>query len=181
MEHQRPNLNAFPRLPILSSRIHKSWMRHSPSPSIRLRIETFDQCDLIRSLAIQKVPLMLLIRPNSKSLSHSIRVYELHRHQVAVRHWPGVCDTERVFEDGLDWAPDVDNLRAALKELIGFFGKVVAYAVESSFIGLVNVDALHRTSHLWRILWWAPDCMVENKDFGRSGAVSSVQSASAYT
>ena len=86
MEHQRPHLNAFSRLPILSSRVHESRMRHPPSPSIRLRIKTFDQCDLIRSLAIQKVPLMLLIRPDSISLSYSTRVYELHRYQIAVRH-----------------------------------------------------------------------------------------------
>lgn len=86
MEYQCPNLNAFSRLPVLSSRVHKRRMRHPPSPSIRLRIETFDQCDLIRSLAIQKVPLMLLIRPNGVCLSHSMRVYELHRYQVAVRH-----------------------------------------------------------------------------------------------
>lgn len=148
MEHQRPNLNAFPWLPVLSSRIHKGRMRHPPSPSVRLGIKTLDQCDLIRSLAIQKVPPMLLIRPNSKSLPHSIRVYELHRHQVAVRYCPGVCNTEWIFEDGFDGPPDVDNLIAALEELIGFFGEVVAYAVDSSFIGLVNVDALHRTSHL---------------------------------
>lgn len=148
MEHQRPNLNAFPRLSVLSSRIHKSRMRHPPSPSVRLRIETLDQCDLIRSLAIQKVPLMLLIRPNRESLPHSIRVYELDRHQVAIRYCPGVCNTEWIFEDGLDGAPDVDNLIAALKELIGFFGKVVAHAVDSCFIGLVNVDALHRTSRI---------------------------------
>lgn len=180
MKDQRPNLNAFSRLPVLSSRVHKSRMRHPPSPSIRLRIKTFDQRYLIRPLAIQKIPLMLLIRPNGKSLSHSIRVYELHRHQIAVRHWPGVCNSEWIFEDRLDGTPDVDNLRAALKELIGFFGKVVTYAVESSFIGLVNVDALHRTSHLWRILGWASNCMVENKDFGRSSAVSSIQLVSKY-
>lgn len=175
MEHQRPHLNAFSRLPILSSRVHESRMRHPPSPSIRLRIKTFDQCDLIRSLAIQKVPLMLLIRPDSISLSYSMRVYELDRYQIAVRHWLGICNSEWIFEDGLDGAPDVDNLRAALKESIGFFGKVIAYAVESSFIGLVNVDPLHRTSQLCRILCWAPDGMVENKDFGRSSAVNSIR------
>lgn len=86
MEHQRSHLNAFSRLPVLSSRVHESRMRHPPSPSIRLRIETFDQCDLIRSLTIQKVPLMLLIRPDGISLSYSMRVYELHWYQVAVRH-----------------------------------------------------------------------------------------------
>lgn len=114
---------------------------------------------------------MLLIWSDSISLSYSMRVYELDRYKVAVRHWSSICNSEWIFEDGLDGTPDVDNLRAALEELIGFFGKVIAYAVESSLIGLVNVNALDRTSQSCRILWWAPDCMVENKDFRRSSTV----------
>ena len=155
-------------------------MRRPPRPPVRLGIKTLDQRDLIRPLPVQEVPPMLLARPDGKRLPHPIRVDELHGQKVAVGHGARVGDAERVFEDGLDGPPDVDDLNAALKEALRFLGKVAIDTIEACFVGLVNMHALDGPSErlgfysilaIKGVFRLATDCVVEDEDLGCAGAV----------
>lgn len=86
---------------------------------------------------------MVRVRTNCKSLPHPIRIDELHGQQVLFGHGGGDRDPERVLADGFDGTPDVDDLVAAFKEALGVGGEVVLDALGASFVGLVDVDALH--------------------------------------
>lgn len=115
MKHQRPDLDTLPRLLCLRCRVHKGRMRHPPCSAIRLRIKTFDQGYLIRPLPVQKVPLVLLVRQDRECLPDSIRVDELHGHKIAVGDGICVSNAERIFEDGFDGPPDIDDLEATFE------------------------------------------------------------------
>ena len=54
-----------------------------------------------------------------------------------------VRDGERVFEDGLDGPPDVDDLVAGFEELVCFRGKVVWDAALCGGVGLIDVHAVY--------------------------------------
>ena len=115
MKHQCPNLDTLPRLLRLRCRVDKGRMRHSPRSPVRLGIITFDQGHLIGPLPVQKVPLVLLVRPDRVRLPDSIRVDELHGEKIAVGDGIGVGNAQRILEDGLDGPPHVDDLDAAFE------------------------------------------------------------------
>ena len=85
---------------------------------------------------------MALIRLDRKGLPDTIRIDQLHRQQVVVGNGRRVHDAERVFADGLDGTPDVDDLVAAFEEAVGVGGEMVSDALGAGFVGLVDVDAL---------------------------------------
>ena len=122
---------------------------------------------------------MTLIRPDGKSLPDAIRIDQLHRQEVFIRHGRSVRDTKRVFADGLDGTPDVDDLVAAFEEAVRVGGEVVADAVGTGFVGLVDVDALDGAAEGLRLVGrvggavvggFAADGVVEDEDLGGAGA-----------
>ena len=145
MKHKRSNLNTLPIIPINMTRILKRSMRYPPRPTIKLTIKALDQGHLIRPLPILEVPPMLLIWPDSVRLALTVGIDELDSHQVAVWDRVCVCDRERVTEDPLDGAPDVDDLVAGIEEL-GLVWEVVSDAVLGCFVGLINVYSLDWTA-----------------------------------
>ena len=48
VKHQTPHLNAFPALLILRPRNMNRGMRHTPRPTIKLRVKALDKDDLLR-------------------------------------------------------------------------------------------------------------------------------------
>lgn len=157
-------------------------MRHPPCSPVRLGIIAFDQCHLIGPLPVQIVPLVLLVRSDRKRFPDSIRVDELHGQKVAVRDRIGVGDAQRIFEDGLDGPPDVDDLMSAFEQLVGFLREVVYYALRSCFIGLINMHALDRAAGglcsgavFAFVVGLTADCVVEDEDLGGTGAVHPVR------
>ena len=118
-------------------------MRHASRPSVKLGVVALDQQHLLRRLLPQIVPLVRLVRAHTERLALTIRVDQLDRDEVAVRHTAGVNHTERVFVDRGDGTPDVDDLVAGLEELGGLGGwEVMRHALRTGFVGLVDVDAL---------------------------------------
>lgn len=142
MKYQSAHFNTLaPRL-TLRLRIHKRRMRDPARPTIRLGIETLDQRHQIRRLCIAVVPLNPRIGLHAQGLPLAVRVDQLDRNEVRLRDGVGVCHGERVLEDGADRAPDVHNLVPVLQKLGRVVGEVVADAVGSCWVGLVDVDAL---------------------------------------
>lgn len=119
---------------------------------------------------------MTRIRTNRKSLPDTIRIDQLHGQKVLFGHGRGVRDAERVFADGLDGTPDVDDLVAAFEEALGVGGEVVLDALGAGFVGLVDVDALDGAAEGFGrvgdalVGGLAADGMVEDEDFGGAGA-----------
>lgn len=122
MEDQGSDLDTFPRTLSLSALIHKRAMRHPPSPPIHLRIKTLDQQNLQRRLLPKIEPAMIRIRTDGKSLPDPIRIDQLHGQKVLVGHRRSVRHAERIFADGFNGTPDVDDLVAAFEEALGVGG-----------------------------------------------------------
>lgn len=179
MKNQRSNLDTLPSTFSLSPLIHERAMRRPPSPPIQLRIKTLDQHNLPRRLLPKIEPAMMQIRTNRKGLPNTIRINQLHRQKVMFGHGRSVRDSERVFADGLDGTPDVDDLIAAFEETLSVGGEVVLDALKAGFVGLVDVDALNGAAEglglVGRVgdglvVGLAADGVVEDEDFGGAGA-----------
>ena len=119
---------------------------------------------------------MIRIRTDRTSLPYTIRINQLHGQKVIIWHRGSICDTERIFADGLDGTPNVDNLKTAFEKALGFVGKVTLDALGTGFVRLVNVDALDGPADGFRGVGWlliwggAADGVVEDEDFGGAGA-----------
>jgi hypothetical protein len=114
-------------------------------------------------------------------LTPAIRVDQLNDHKVLIIDTVRFCDSQRITLDGLNGAPDVDNLHASSKQFVCFVGKMVRYTRQRSFIGLIDVHALDWAAQVEsiRILWcWAADCVVEDEDAGCAGTEKSERSRS---
>lgn len=176
MENQRSNLDTLPRTLTLSLLVHERAMRHPPSPPIQLRIKTLDQHDLLRRLLPKIMPAMTRIRTNRKRLPNTIRIDQLHGQKVLVGHGRSVRDSERVFANGFDRTPDVDDLVAAFEKALGVGGEVVLNALGAGFVGLVDMDALDGAAEgLGRVgealvVGLAADGVVEDEDWRGAGA-----------
>ena len=176
MENQRSDLDTLSRTLSLSLLIHKRAMRYPPSPPVELRIKTFDQQNLPRRLLPKVKPAMLRVGTNGKGLSNTVRINQLHWQEVLVGHRISVRHSERIFADGFDGAPDVDDLVAAFEETLGFGGEVVLDALGAGFVGLVDVHALDGPAEglgavrLVLVGRWAADGVVEDEDLGGAGA-----------
>lgn len=81
------------------------------------------------------------IRPDMKCLAARLigRDDQLHRHEVAVGNGRGVEDGKRVFGDGFDGPPYVDDLVPASEKGGGFDGEEQVHAAGDDRVGLVDV------------------------------------------
>lgn len=122
---------------------------------------------------------MTQIWTNRKSLPDTIRINQLHGQKVIFGHGRSVRDSERIFADGFDGTPDVDDLVAAFEEALGVGGEVVPDAIRTGFVGLVDVDALNGAAEGLRVVGRVGDTLVgglaangvvEDEDFGGAGA-----------
>ena len=127
-------------------------MWHPSRPSIRFRIKALDQHDLSRRLRPQAMPPMSLIRPYRKRLTNAVGVDKFYRQKVLVRHGCCICNTKRVLANGLDGSPDIDDLVAASEQALCISGTVVPDTIGTGFVGLIDMDALHRAAE-WVLCW----------------------------
>jgi len=88
-----------------------------------------------------------------------------------------VRDRERVFEDGFDGPPYVDDLDSGLEKRGSFVGKMARDAGEGSGVGLVDVDAGDGAADHGQVdgfgvsgVGWAADGVVKDEDLGGAGA-----------
>ncbi len=121
---------------------------------------------------------MILIRSHGKRLPDPIRIDQLHGQKILFGHGRSFCDSERIFADGFDGTPDVDDLVAAFEEAFCLGGEVVLDALRAGFVGLVDVDALDgATEGVGGVFWGrAADSMVEDEDLGGTGAGNETRS-----
>lgn len=89
---------------------------------------------------------MLRSITNRVGLSFAIRVDKLDRNKVFVINRIGSCDTKRIFKNGFDRSPNIDDLETTFEKFLGFFGKMMGYAAGTGGIGLVDVNALNGTA-----------------------------------
>ena len=142
MKNQCSNLNTLSRTLPLRPRIYKGAMWRPPRPSIHLRIKTLDQHKLTWRLLFEVEPAMSRIWQHRESLPNTIRINQLHWQEVLFGHGGSVRDAERVFANGLDGAPEIDDLVATFEEARGLIWEVVLDPLRAGFVGLINMDAL---------------------------------------
>ena len=99
----------------------------------------------------------------------------MHGQEVLFGHGGSVRDAERVFADGLNGPPEIDDLVATFEEVMSLIWEVLLDPLRAGFIGLVNMDALHGTLGGPRVgialvAGLAPDGVVEDEDFRSAGA-----------
>lgn len=126
------------------------------------------------------MPLMLGLMSDGVRLTPTGRVDELSDDKVFVRDGVGLGDGERVAENLLNGTPDVDDLHAALEELLRFVRQVVRNAGETGRVRLVDVDASDGTAETGvagagSLGGLAADGMIEDEDLrcASSGEISS--------
>jgi hypothetical protein len=111
-----------------------------PGTTIGLRIKALDQGNLSRCLLEQVMPLVsaisttLSLWPNTKGLTLTVGIDEFDRNKLIFID--GVCSNsaQGIFENGLDWTPDIDDLDAALEERLGLLRKMMGNARKTSLI-----------------------------------------------
>ena len=75
--------------------------------------------------------------------SLSVRINETADDEILLVQVAPVRDSERLVSYGvLDGAPDVDNADASLQETFSIVAEVAVDTLDTSFIGLVNVNTL---------------------------------------
>lgn len=116
--------------------------------------------------------------PNCICFAPSVRVNELNHFKIRIWHGTGFGNSQGVSLDHLDGPPHVDDLHAALEELVSLVGEVMGHAGESCAVGLVDVDALDWTSEcaalgvvVWRLV---TDSVVEDEDSRGAGAAQMI-------
>ena len=97
---------------------------------------------------------MTQIRTNGKSLPDTIRINQLHGQKVIFGHGRSVRDSERVFADGFDGSPNVDDLIAAFEEALGVSREMVLNALGAGFVGLIDVNTLDGAAEGLGIGWF---------------------------
>jgi len=130
------------------SRIGKRSMRNPPRATIINRIVALDKKGLVRSLCVLEVPPMAWIRLDGVRLAFAVGIDQRGGDEVAVRHGVGVCESERISEDGLDGTPDVDDLKTLAQKLVCLIREVVPDTVLRGSIGLVDVNSFSRPAEL---------------------------------
>lgn len=114
MKDQRADLDTLTRVVIDMGRIAESGMGHPPGAAVEFGVETLDQRDLVGLLAVEEIPLMVGVGPHRQCLALARRVDQSHGDEVRFRDRVCVGHGERVLEDLLDRAPDIDDLVARL-------------------------------------------------------------------
>ena len=142
MKNQGPNLNTLPRHLSFPLLIHKRTMWHSPRPSVNLTIKTLDQQHLSWGLLVNVKPPMSLTWPDAVRLPFTIRIDQLHRHEILIGHRIRFRDAERVLQDRFDGSPYIDDLVTAFEKLRSFGWQMMEYALRTGGVGLVDVYTL---------------------------------------
>lgn len=89
-------------------------MRHPPSATVCLAVETLDERDLARALLEEVVPLVAAVRaaflrgPHAQRLAHALRGDQLDGYELGFADRGRGCDAQGVFADRADGSPDVD-------------------------------------------------------------------------
>jgi hypothetical protein len=109
IKHQRAHLNALARRLIGMCGIHKSRVRNSPGASIVQRIVALNQQRLIGPLGVLVVPPVAGARAHGVRLAFAVGVDQLGGNEIRVGNGIRVGRRERVPEDGLDRAPDLQH------------------------------------------------------------------------
>jgi hypothetical protein len=92
---------------------------------------------------VNVVPLVLLAGATGISLAAVVGVDESDWNEIRIRHRVGVSYSERISEDALDGALDVNDLVARGEELIGFSRQVVGDALFGHLVRSIDVHAVH--------------------------------------
>lgn len=151
-------------------------MGHPASdPGLVDRVETLDQRHLARRLRVLEVPPVGRVRLDGEGLALAVRVDQLGGDEVGLGDRLGVGVPQRVSVDGLDGAPDVDDLETLLGELLGLVGEVVLDPVERGSVRLVDVDLLGRAAAPGVPVGRAANGVVEDEDAAGSGSISPVR------
>lgn len=87
-------------------------MRHPRLLTSSFRIKSLEQQNLIWFLLIFIIPLMVGAILDTKFDTRFLWRGIWHVDEVAFRDGGG--DTERIFEDGFDWTPDLDVVRCVI-------------------------------------------------------------------
>ena len=141
VKHQSANLNRLPvRRLRRAARIRERAVRRQACP-IRLRIVTFDERHLVRSLVGEMPPLVIRVVPDRVRAPRAVRVDEVHRDEVLLVQVAPVRHSERLVGDGVvNGPPDVDDADAGLEEAVGLVGEVVFDAFDGRLVRLIDVD-----------------------------------------
>ena len=142
VKHQSANLNRLPvRRLRRAARIRERAVRRQACP-IRLRIVTFDERHLVRSLVGEMPPLVIRVVPDRVRAPRAVRVDEVHRDEILLAQVAPVRDRERLVRDWVvDRPPDVDDPHPTLEEAFRILGEVVLDALDARVVRLVDVNA----------------------------------------
>jgi hypothetical protein len=114
-------------------------------------------------LCVFEIPPVIRIRLDSVCLAFAVWVYQLRCNEIAVGHRMSVGEGQRVSQNCLNWAPDlqhvmvesvelfpwgrgfaiftyINDLKSFLEKLIGFIGKVIFNTIFGGTIGLIDVN-----------------------------------------
>lgn len=153
VENQSPDLDRLSTIVIYVLRVNKSGMRHAPRSSVELGVVTLDQGNLIDILAVEVIPLVLVVGADGVRLALAGWVDQTDADEVGVRDTVGVGDGEGILEDLFDGTPDVDDLVAGGEELVGFGGEVVWDTAPCCCVRLIDVDAVDWATEV-DLRWW---------------------------
>ena len=142
IKHQSANLNRLPvRRLRRAARIRERAVRRQACP-IRLRIVTFDERHLVRSLVGEMPPLVIRVVPDRVRAPRAVRVDEVHRDEVLLVQVAPIRHSERLVGDGVvDGPPDVDDADTALEEPLGVVSEMTIDALHTGVERLVYVNA----------------------------------------
>jgi hypothetical protein len=123
---------------------------------------------------------MIRITLHTIRLALTIRIDQLNRHQVLIRHRIRFRDSKRVFQDRLDRTPGIDDLVAAIEKLSGFGRQMMQNAVGGRGIGLIDVHPLYRAAEVELCFYGAglglaADGVVEDEDSVASGSAQTCE------
>lgn len=90
-------------------RIRERSMRNAPRAAVIDRVIALDEQRLVGPLRILEVPSVAWIRLDGERLALAVWVDQRSGDKVAFRHGVGVCEGERVSEDRLDGAPNLQQ------------------------------------------------------------------------
>lgn len=105
IKQQSSCLNTLPRRFVLLIHVRKCGVRHPCLFASSFGIKSFEKQNLIRFLLVLVIPLVVRTVPHTKFDTLFLGSGVRHVNEVAFRDSRG--DTEWIFEDGFDWAPDL--------------------------------------------------------------------------
>lgn len=148
VENECAHFDALTVIIIHVCRIAERRVGDSSSAAIELGIKAFDKSHLVRSLAVEEVPLVFGVGADGVSLAVTVGVYEGDRDQVRVWDRVGIGDGQGVLEDLLDGPPDVDDLVAGFQQLVGLVGEMIRDTRLGCRVALINMDSIDGSAQI---------------------------------